>query len=104
MTKELLVPNWKDVVVFSAAGPQPYVVTDTPTHKAIIAGLAAGVAIPPHPEGAAIFHFLEGTGQMVVGEETLAVQAGATVVVTDGAVRGIEAKTQLAFLVVRVPR
>lgn len=38
----------------------------------------------------------------LVGEETLSVQAGATVVVLKGANRGIEAETQLAFLAVRL--
>ncbi len=68
----------------------------------MVAGLEPGAKIPPHPEGPAIFHFLEGTGQMIVGDQAYAVQAGATVVVPDGAVRGIEAETRLAFLAVRV--
>ena len=58
--------------------------------------------MPPHAEGPAIFYFLEGSGQMLVGEESFAVQTGATVVVPDGAMRGIKAETQLAFLAVRV--
>ena len=104
VTQQLFFPDWKDVVVFSAAGPKPYVLTETVNYKAVVVGLAAGAVLPPHEEGAAIFHFLEGTGQVIVGEETFAVQAGATVVVPDGAVRGIEATTQLALLAVRLPR
>ena len=35
---------------------------------------------------------------MIVEGERLPVQAGATVVVPEGATRGVDAKTQLAFL------
>jgi hypothetical protein len=41
---------------------------------------------------------------MIVGEERFVVHAGATVIVPDGATRGIEAETQLAFLAVRLPQ
>ena len=104
MTQQLLFPDWKDVVVFPAAGAQSYVLTEAANYKAVVVGLAAGSVIPPHEEGPAIFHFLEGSGQVIVGEETHAVQAGATVVVPDGAVRGMEATSQLALLAVRLPR
>ncbi|MFZ0448734.1 MAG: hypothetical protein WAL98_05775 [Desulfatiglandaceae bacterium] len=45
---------------------------------------------------------LEGSGRMIVGDESFAVHAGATGIVPDGARRGIEADTQLAFLAVRL--
>ena len=102
MVNDLLVPNWRDVVVFSAEGPKPYVLSETPMYKAVIIGLTAGSVIPPHVEGAAVFHFLEGTGWVVVGDERLAIQAGGTVIVPDGALRGIEATTRLALLAVRL--
>lgn len=70
-------------------------------YRSIIAGLAAGSSLPVHPAGASVFHFLEGAGQMTVGDETFAVQAGATVIVPSGAKRGVAAETQLAFLAVR---
>ncbi len=39
---------------------------------------------------------------MTVDEERFAIEAGATVITPDGAVRGIEAETRLAFLATRV--
>lgn len=104
MTPRVLYANWKDVVVYSEKGMQPQVLVEAEQYKAVVAGLAAGNTVPPHPEGPAIFHFLEGSGRMIVGEETFAVQAGATVIVPDGASRGIEAETKLAFLAVRLPQ
>lgn len=104
MTQKILHPHWKDIVVYSEKGLQPQVLTEGKQYKAVIGGLKPKGKIPPHEEGPAIFHFLEGTGRVLVGEESFAVQAGATVVVPNGAVRGIEAETQLAFLAVRLPR
>ncbi len=95
-------PNWKDIVVYSQQNPQPQILEENQKYKSVIVGLEAGAKIPPHAEGPAIFYFLEGTGQMIVGEESYVIQTGATVVVPDGATRGIEAETQLAFLAVRV--
>ena len=104
MTREALYADWKEVVVYSDEGMQPQVLVETAQYRCVIAGLAAENSVPPHPEGPAIFHFLEGSGRMSVGEESFAVQAGATVIVPDGAKRGIEAETQLAFLAVRLPQ
>ncbi len=102
MTQQVLYPNWQDVVVYPARGAQPKVLVDNEQYRSVIVGLAAGSSIPPHPEGPSVFHFLEGTGRMTVGDESFAVQAGATVIVPAGAARGITAETQLAFLAVRL--
>jgi quercetin dioxygenase-like cupin family protein len=104
MTETAIFPNWKELVVYSTAGMQPHVLVETENYKSVIGGMAAGNSMPPHAEGPAIFHFLEGSGKMVIAEETLSVQAGATVYVPNGAKRGIEAGTQLAFLAVRLPQ
>jgi quercetin dioxygenase-like cupin family protein len=104
MTQKVLYPDWKDVVVYSAKGIQPQVLVEEEMYRSVIAGLAAGNSMPPHAEGPAIFYFLEGSGRMIVGEESFEVHAGATVIVPDGAWRGIEAETQLAFLAVRLPQ
>ena len=103
MTKTILFPNWKEIVVYPENGAQPQVLVETENYKSVIAGISAGNSMPPHPEGPAIFHFLEGSGQMIVGEQIFSVNAGATVVVPEGALRGIQADTQLAFLAVRLP-
>ena len=98
---QLLYPNWKEKVVFSPDGPQPQVLLETEKFKAIVAGLEPGQKIPPHPEASAMYHFLEGTGWMIVDDERFAVGPGATVVTPDGAKRGIEAETRLAFVAAR---
>ena len=41
---------------------------------------------------------------MILGDESFPVQVGTTVIVPDGATRGIEAETQLAILAVRLPK
>ena len=104
MPEMVIFPNWKELVIYSAKGMQPKVLVETENYKSVIAGMAAGNSMPPHAEGPAIFHFLEGSGKMIVGEENISVQADATVFVPNGANRGIEAETQLAFLAVRLPQ
>ena len=88
----------KSKAVFSAQGTQPQFLIDMPNFKALVVGLEAGQQIPPHPAGAAMYHFLEGEGLMTVDEETFDIKAGATVVVPEGAKRGMNAKTRVVFL------
>ncbi len=101
MSQTKLYPNWQEIIVFSAAGPKPQKLLETEALTAVLVGLEAGQKLPPHPAPAATYHFLAGSGWMIVDDSRLAVQAGATVVVPDGASRGVEAETQLAFLGVR---
>lgn len=96
-----LYPHWKEIVVYSPAGPQPQVLFETEELKVVVAGLEAGQRLPLHPAPAAMYHFLEGTGWMIVDDERLAVGPGATVTVPDGARRGLEAETRLAFVAAR---
>ncbi len=99
----LLYPDWRDQVVFSPQGPQPTTLFETAKFRVIVAGLDPGQKIPLHTEGAAaVFHFLEGTGWMLVGEERFAIQAGATVLSPAGVPRGMEAETRLAFVAARI--
>jgi quercetin dioxygenase-like cupin family protein len=98
----LLYPNWKEKVVYSAAGPQPQILVENEKLKVIVAGLEPGQKIPVHPESLAMYHFLEGTGWMHVDGEHFAVGPGATVIAPAGAGRGIDAETRLAFLGARV--
>jgi quercetin dioxygenase-like cupin family protein len=84
--------------VFSAEGPKPRFLVDTPDFKTLVVGLEAGQQIPLHPGEAAMYHFLEGSGLMTVGEETFAINPGVTVIVPSGAVRGMNAKTRVVFL------
>lgn len=102
MTQTTLYPDWREKVIYSAEGPQPQPLMADEKVNIIIAGLEPGQKIPPHAEAAAMYHFLEGSGWMLVDEERLPVSQGATVVMPAGTVRGIEAVTRLAFLATRI--
>ena len=95
---EIYVSNTKSKAVFAADGPMPQFILDTPQFKALVVGLEPGQQIPLHPGEAAMYHFLEGEGLMTVGEETFAIQPGATVLVPAGVPRGMNAKTRIIFL------
>ncbi len=97
-----LYSAWREMVTFSAEGPQPHVLLDDERLKVVVVGLLPGQLIPPHPESLGIFHILEGNGWMTVAGERLAIDAGATVIVPDGVARGLEAQTQLTFMATRV--
>ncbi len=100
---QLLYPNWRDHLVYASGRPQPTVLYETDKVRVIVVGLDAGQEIPLHPEdAAAVFHFLEGTGWVLVGKERLAVKPGATVIVPAGEARGMEAVSRLAFLAARI--
>jgi quercetin dioxygenase-like cupin family protein len=90
--------NTKDQAVFSVEGPKPHYLIDAPAFKALVVGLEAGQQIPLHPAEPAMYHFLEGTGLMTVGDETFAIQPGVTVIAPSGVPRGMNAKTRLIFL------
>jgi len=95
---EIYFTDTKARAVFAADGPKPQFLFDTPGFKALVVGLEAGQQIPPHADVAAMYHFLEGSGLMTVDGETFAIQPGVTVIAPAGAVRGMNAKTQLIFL------
>lgn len=102
MTQAGYLADWRTKVVFGADGPQPRVLHEDTRSKVVVVGLEPGAQIPPHAGGFGVYHFVEGAGEMFVDAETFAVQSGATVVVPDGAVRGMRAATRLAFVAVRV--
>ncbi|MEA3335477.1 MAG: cupin domain-containing protein [Chloroflexota bacterium] len=102
MNQTKLFPDWKDTIVYGSDGPEPQILVADEKAKIILAGLEPGQTIPDHAEAQAMYHFLEGNGWMIVGGERMPVSAGATVVMPEGAVRGMEAETRLAFLAVRI--
>ena len=102
MTEVTLISNWQEKINYSPEGPQPQVLMDDGKVKVIMAGLEPGQKIPAHPEAAAIYHFLEGTGWMLVNAERMAVSTGSTIIMPAGTVRGMEAETRLAFLATRI--
>lgn len=96
--QQIYFSDTKAKAVFSSEGPKPQFLLDTPKFKALVVGLEAGGQIPVHPGEAAMYHFLEGTGLMTVGEEAFEIKPGVTVVVPSGAKRGMNAKTRVVFL------
>lgn len=98
-----LVSNWREKIIFSPNGPQPFVLVENERIKSVLVGLEPGQVLPLHPGPDGVYQFLEGAGWMLVDEQRLRVQAGSLVVVPDGAKRGVEAETRLAFVGVRLP-
>lgn len=98
MSKAKLYPTWQEAVVFASDGPQPQKLIETDAFRAVLVGLEAEQQIPPHPAPASAYHFLTGKGWMIVDGKRFAVGPGATIVVPEGAIRGLEAQTRLAFL------
>jgi quercetin dioxygenase-like cupin family protein len=95
---QIYVADTKSKAVFAADGPQPQFLIDTTRFKTLVVGLEAGSHIPAHPDQAAMYHFLEGTGLMTIGEEVFEIKPGVTVIAPNGVKRGINAKTRLIFL------
>ena len=102
MNTTSVVSDWREKIVYNAAGPEPQILMENDKVKVVVAGLEAGQRIPPHAEAIAIFHFLEGDGWMSVDDERVAVGPGTTIIMPAGTVRGVEATTRLAFLATRV--
>ena len=97
-TSQIYFADTKAKAVFATDGPKPQFLIDTPNFKALVVGLEAGGQIPAHPGEAAMYHFLEGTGLMTVGDEAFEIKPGVTVVVPSGVKRGMNAKTRVVFL------
>ncbi len=100
MSKHLL-GNWKERVVYSENGPQPQILEENNLFKVVVAGLEPGQAIPVHPEQGAVYTILQGSGWMTVNDERFPIETGSVISMGNGAVRGMEAETQLVFLAVR---
>jgi quercetin dioxygenase-like cupin family protein len=98
---EIYFVDTKALAVFAANGPKPHFLVELSNFKALVVGLEAGQQIPLHSDESAIYHFLEGSGVMTVGDETFAIHPGATVFTPAGVARGINARTRLIFLGVK---
>jgi quercetin dioxygenase-like cupin family protein len=92
----------KALANFSPQGPQPQQLYIDEQLKVVVAGLEPGQSIPEHPEGCSVYHFLEGSGTMLVDGEAVEVGSGSTLVMPAGSVRGLQARTRLVFLAARV--
>lgn len=95
---QIYFADTKSKAVFSAEGPQPQFLIDTSHFKTLVVGLEAGSHIPAHPDQAAMYHFLEGTGLVTIGDEVFEIKPGVTVIAPAGVKRGINAKTRVIFL------
>ncbi len=98
MKKAKLYSSWKNLVAYSSDGPKHTELMKTDAYNAVIVGLEASQRIAPHPAPEASYHFLDGTGWMIVDGERMPVEQGATLVVPARVPRGIEAETRLAVL------
>ena len=98
---KFLLADWKERVVFAEGGPQPQTLQENDLFKVVLAGLTPGQSIPVHPELGAVYHILQGNGWMTVDGERFPIEAGAVITMGNGAARGMEAETPLAFLAVR---
>lgn len=94
--------DWREHVVYAAGGPQPTICYNDDKVKTLLVGLEPGQRIPEHPESAAVYHFLDGDGCMTVDGQPYEVRPGTTIIMGDGAARGLEAYSRLAFLAVRI--
>jgi len=95
---QIYFADTKSKAVFAADGPQPQFLMDTPSFKILVVGLEAGSHIPAHPDQVAMYHFLQGTGLMTIGEDVFEIKPGVTVIAPSGVKRGINAKTRMIFL------
>ncbi len=102
MDHRSFVSDWRDVVTYAGPHPQPTLLRDEPELRVLVAGLEPGASIPAHPERAAVYQALEGEGTFLLDGEGLPFAAGAVVIASRGASRGIAATTRLAFLAVRI--
>ncbi len=95
-------PDWRSLVRYAAPRPEPVMLVDAEDFRALVAGLEPGGEIPAHPERLAVYHVLEGQGEVTVDDNRYAVAAGSTVIAGRGSRRGIRALTRMAFLAVRI--
>lgn len=97
-----MTAKWQDYVTYNAERPSPQTMIENDRVRVIIAGLKPGQRIPVHPEAAAVYHILEGEGQMTVDDQTFPIQQGTVILMDEGAKRGMLAETQLVFMAVRL--
>ena len=98
MKKAQLYTAWAEVVEYKTDRPNHKILVETATYKSVIVGMEKDQAIAPHKAQTATYHFLEGSGRMVVHGKELPVRAGATVVVPEHIPRGVTADSRMAFL------
>ncbi len=91
-------PDWRAVAEPGGAGPQVTLLHQSDTLKVVLVGLGAGMGLPAHTGAAASFHILDGHCTVQVGDETVEASAGSTVVIPDGAQRGVKATSDVVFL------
>lgn len=71
---------------------------DSANFRVLVVGLNPGQQIPAHPGDQAMYHFLSGSGVMIIEGEIFNVAPGSTVIAQAGATRSILARNALVFL------
>ena len=98
----LISADWREQVRYGEHKPSPQILKDDGQIRVILIGLRPGQSMPPHPENKAIYHFLEGTGEMYIDDAVIPITPGATIYAPQDARRGVHADTQLTLLAVRL--
>lgn len=91
-------PDWRTVAEPGGAGPHVTLLHQSDTLKVVLVGLGKGLSLPAHVGAAASFHILDGSGTVQIGDELVEVSTGSTVVIPDGARRGVNATSDLTLL------
>ncbi|MGH7877450.1 MAG: hemerythrin domain-containing protein [Candidatus Dormibacteraceae bacterium] len=88
----VLVARAVDLAEFSAQGFGRRTLAETPVFRVVVAALEDGQQIPPHaPPLGLVMTIVEGTGQVMAGDDVRSVRAGDVVVVGAGQTRGLRA-------------
>ncbi len=68
MEQASFFPDWRTLVCVRGAAPEPAMLADADGFRVLVAGLEPGGEIPAHRERLAVYHVLEGQGEMTVDD------------------------------------
>lgn len=95
-------PDTQSQAVLGQQGSQPQFLANDDHFKVVLRRLDPGEQIPVHPDALAVYHFLAGSGTMIVDDQPYPITAGATLITPAGSARGMQATTQVIFLAAKV--
>lgn len=98
MERAKLYTSWEDGVEFAPDGPMRKKLIDTPEYTSVLVRMEEAQSLPPHTAMAGTYHAIQGSSRMTAGDAEFEVGPGATVVIPEGAPRGVRADTRLVFL------
>jgi len=89
---------------FSTSGALLKPLLDAGKTRTLLLSLDAGQAVAPcQMSFLVLYYFIEGKGQIYMGEEQAEFQAGSLIAVPVGAIRSITASLQTHVLVIQIP-